>query len=106
MAEPAGAPAAVGGDAAPRISVIVPTWNEAKYLPALFESLRRQTVRPDELLVADSGSSDGTAEVARAAGAIVLEGERRGPGEGRNRGAAVAAGDALLFVDADCLLPS
>src|SRR5439155_19524526 len=68
--------------------------------------LRRQTVRPDELLVADSGSSDGTAEVARAAGAIVLEGERRGPGEGRNRGAAAAAGDALLFVDADCLLPS
>ncbi len=34
-----------------------------------------------------------------------MDGERRGPGEGRNRGAAVAAGDVLLFVDADCLLP-
>jgi len=105
MAEPAGAYAAVGRDTAPRISVIVPTWNEARYLPALFESLRRQTVPPDEMIVADSGSSDGTGEVARAAGAVVLEGERHGPGEGRNRGAAVATGDVLLFVDADCLLP-
>src|SRR3989441_11539274 len=104
MDEPAGAHAAVGRDAVPRISVVVPTWNEAKYLPALFESLRRQTVPPDEVIVADSGSSDGTAEVARAAGAVVLEGERRGPGEGRNRGAAVAAGDGLLLMSRDCRL--
>src|SRR3989442_7692308 len=88
------------------MSAIGPTWNEAKYLPALFESLRRQTVPPDEVIVADSGSSDGTAEVACAAGAVVLEGERRGPREGRNPGAAAAAGHVLLVVDADCLLPS
>jgi len=106
MDEPPGARTAVGPRRSPRISVIVPTWNEAKYLPTLFESLRRQTVPPDEVIVADSGSSDGTPEVARAAGAAVLEGERRGPGEGRNRGARAAAGDVLLFVDADCLLPS
>ncbi len=105
MDESPAAPAAVGPRPSPRISVIVPTWNEAKYLPTLFESLRRQTVPPDEVLVADSGSSDGTPDIAHAAGATVLEGERRGPGEGRNRGARAAAGDVLLFVDADCLLP-
>src|SRR3989442_3941659 len=88
------------------MSAIGPSWNEEKYLPALFESLRRQTVPPDEVIVADSGSSDGTAEVACAAGAVVLEGERRGPGERRNRGAAAAGGDMLSVVDSDWLVPS
>src|SRR6266581_3037530 len=105
MDEPPAARAAVGAIPAPRISVIVPTWNEAKYLPTLLESLKHQTIPPDEVLVADSGSSDETPEVARRAGAIVLEGERRGPGEGRNRGARAATGDVLVFVDADCILP-
>lgn len=87
------------------VSVIVPTWNEAKYLPPLLTSLRNQTEPPREILVADSGSTDGTAEVARAAGAIVLDGERNGPGEGRNRGAEAAQADVLLFIDADCIAP-
>ncbi len=73
MDQPAGAHAAVGRDAVPRISVIVPTWNEAKYLPALFESLRRQTVPPDEVIVADSGA----AAPDRPAG----RGDRRGFGK-------------------------
>lgn len=87
------------------VSVIVPTWNEAKYLPALLESLQNQTRPSREIIVADSGSTDATAEVARAGGAIVLEGERKGPGEGRNRGARAAQGDVLLFIDADCIAP-
>lgn len=90
---------------APRISVIVPTWNEAKCLPALLSSIRHQTVPCLEVLVCDSASTDGTPELARAAGARVLEGERKGPGEGRNRGARAAQGDVLLFADADCTLP-
>src|SRR3989442_355693 len=87
------------------VSVIIPTWNEAKYLPSLLDALHRQAMPPLEILVADSGSSDGTQEIARRAGAVLLEGERRGPGEGRNRGARAAKGDFLLFVDADCLVP-
>lgn len=92
-----------GGDVT--VSVIVPALNEAKYLPDLFESLRRQTVPVSEVLVADSGSADGTAEVCAAAGARLLSGERKGPGEGRNRGARVASGDVLLFLDADTVAP-
>ncbi len=88
-----------------RVSVIVPTLDEARYLPRLLESLRRQTVADLEVIVADSGSADGTREVAAAAGARVLDGERKGPGEGRNRGARVATGDVLLFADADTVLP-
>jgi glycosyltransferase involved in cell wall biosynthesis len=105
MGEPFAAP---DRDVVPRIapvSVIVPTWNEAKYLPGLLDSLRRQTRPPTEVLVADSGSTDGTQELAGASGAIVLEGEQRGPGEGRNRGARAARTDLLVFVDADCVAP-
>lgn len=85
------------------VSVVVPTWNEARYLPDLLASLRAQTVPPLEVIVADSGSTDGTQ--AAAPGATVLAGERKGPGEGRNRGARSARGDVLLFADADTVLP-
>ncbi len=87
------------------VSVVVPALNEAKYLPDLLDSLRRQTIPVAEVLIADSGSADGTAEVCAAAGARLLPGERKGPGEGRNRGARAARGDILLFLDADTVAP-
>ena len=105
MVEPLEARAAVPHSPPPRVSVIVPTWNEGKWLPTLLDALRAQTVPPSEIVVADSGSSDETLSIARSAGAIVTEGERRGPGEGRNRGARVSSGEILVFVDADCVPP-
>jgi glycosyltransferase involved in cell wall biosynthesis len=89
----------------PSFSIIVPTLNEAKYLPRLLDSIRRQTIGGAEVLIGDSGSEDGTQSLAEAAGARVLAGERKGPGEGRNRGAKASRGDVLLFADADCILP-
>lgn len=89
----------------PQFSVIVPAWNEARTLPALLDSLRQQTVKEFEVLVADSGSTDGTEAVARSFGAYYLSGERKGPAEGRNRGAREASADTLVFVDADCVVP-
>ena len=88
-----------------RVSVVIPTLNEARYLPNLLDSLRRQTVHDFEVIVADSGSTDGTPEVAVAGGARVVPGKRKGPGEGRNRGAKAARGEMLLFADADCVVP-
>ncbi len=81
------------------ISVIIPTLNEAAYLPRLLEALARQTRRPDEVIVADAGSADGTAEIARAWGARVVSGGR--PAAGRNAGARAARGTWLVFLDAD-----
>lgn len=57
-----------------------------------------------EVIVADGGSSDATVEIARARGARVIEGERMRARQ-MNRGAAVATGDALIFLHADTLLP-
>ncbi|TLZ96897.1 MAG: glycosyltransferase [Methanobacteriota archaeon] len=105
MLEPSAAPARTTMARNASVSVIIPTWNEAKYLPALLDSLQNQTRSPLEILIADSESTDGTQDLAEARGALLVPGDPRGPGEGRNRGARAARGDVFLFVDADCITP-
>lgn len=87
-----------------RVSAVVPTFNEERYLPVVLESLAAQTHPVHEVIVADAGSTDRTAELARAAGARIVEGGL--PGAGRNAGARAATGDWLLFLDADVRLPA
>jgi glycosyltransferase involved in cell wall biosynthesis len=81
------------------LSVIIPTLDEAQRLPRLLEALARQTRRPEQVIVADAGSTDRTRAVAIAHRARVVDGGR--PAAGRNAGARAAAGDLLLFLDAD-----
>ncbi|MBN2567341.1 glycosyltransferase [Candidatus Woesearchaeota archaeon] len=88
---------------APRISIIVPTLDEEEYLPKLLESVRHQTFRDYEIIVADAGSSDQTRAIARAYGAKVVDGGM--PGAGRNAGARAARGELLFFFDADVKIP-
>lgn len=88
----------------PRISVVIPSLNEEKYLPILLESLKNQTFKDFEVIVADAGSKDKTLEIAHSYGARVVPGGM--PGPGRNRGAEVATGEFLFFFDSDVLLPN
>jgi rSAM/selenodomain-associated transferase 2 len=85
-----------------RISIIIPALNEAEAISAAVR--RAIEAEPHEVLVVDGGSSDGTAELARRAGATVLS---TSPGRARqqNLGALRATGDVLLFLHADCWLP-
>ncbi len=85
------------------ISIIIPTKNEEKYLPQLLESIKKQTVQPYEIIVADAGSTDRTVEIAKKYGAKVVKGGL--PGVGRNNGARAAKGDIFVFLDADTVLP-
>ncbi len=80
------------------LSAVVPTCNEEEWLPRLLTTLR-QLPSLDEIVVADNASSDRTVEIAHAFGCRVVAGGL--PGAGRNRGAAAARADMLLFVDAD-----
>ena len=91
------------GQSKPHLSVIIPTLNEIAYLPQLLNSLAAQTRLPDEIIVADAGSKDGTVELAQSRGVLVVRGGM--PAVGRNAGARVAKGDILLFFDADVLPP-
>ena len=91
------------GQSKPYLSVIIPTLNEIVYLPQLLDALAMQTRLPDEIIVADAGSKDGTAELAQSRGICVVPGGM--PAVGRNAGARAAKGDLLLFLDADVLPP-
>jgi len=86
------------------LSVIVPAFNEEAYLPRTLEALRRAEAylgEPVEILVADNESTDNTTAVAREHGATVVPVEIRCISAVRNRAAAAAQGDYLVFVDAD-----
>ena len=90
-----------------KISIIVPAFNEEKLLPATLQSIRAAAESfharawETELIVCDNNSTDRTAEVARAGGALVVFEPVNQISRARNTGAAAATGDWLVFVDAD-----
>jgi rhamnosyltransferase len=89
---------------APHIAVIIPTLNGAATLPALLAALARAGERHAlEIVAIDSGSRDGTTDLLRAAGAMVLDlgGRPFGHASARNRAAAAAHGDVLLYLTQD-----
>ena len=86
------------------ISFVVPAWNEERWLPATLAAIREaapHSGRPWEIVVADDGSTDRTAEIASREGAKVVAVAHRQIAATRNSGARAAAGDQLIFVDAD-----
>ncbi len=90
-----------------RLSVVIPTLNEAAWLAHTVDVLRARTVgRPVEVIVADCGSRDGTVAVATACGAHLETGPALSDrARACNAGAAAATGDVLLFLHADSLVP-
>ncbi|MCR9143361.1 MAG: glycosyltransferase [bacterium] len=92
-----------------RFSIIIPTLNEARDLPACVARIR-ECIRPGtdyEILVADCGSTDGTVDIARDLNCRVATETTERPcrAAGLNLGAGAARGDVFVFVDADTLLP-
>ncbi|MBI2654416.1 glycosyltransferase [Candidatus Woesearchaeota archaeon] len=85
------------------ISILVPTYNEEKYLPNLLDSIEKQTYKNYEIIVADANSKDKTRRIAKKYGCKVVKGGLTAVG--RNNGAKAAKGDILLFLDADMQLP-
>jgi glycosyltransferase involved in cell wall biosynthesis len=86
-----------------RLGIIIPTKNEAEFLPVLLESISRQTFRDYEVVVADADSKDKTRDIARKAGCKVVQGGL--PDIARNNGARACASPLLCFIDADIKLP-
>jgi GT2 family glycosyltransferase len=89
----------------PEISVVVPVRDGAGSLPALLDSLAAQTLERErfEVVVVDNASRDATAEVARAAGAVVVHEPVPNRSRARNRGIEAAGAARLAFTDADCV---
>jgi GT2 family glycosyltransferase len=86
----------------PGVSVIIVNWNGAEHLRVCLPSLSSQSFAPLEIIVVDNCSSDDSAEVARSLGVRWLPLETNlGLGPALNRGAKIAIGDLLLFVNND-----
>ena len=81
------------------ISIVIPAYNEEKYLPKLLDCIRQQSFRDYEIIVADANSKDNTGKIARKYGCKIVKGGM--PGTGRNNGARAAKGEIILFLDAD-----
>lgn len=84
-----------------KVAAVIPAYNEAATIGPVIAVLR-QVPMVDEIIVVSDGSEDGTAEIAREQGAIVIELEKNcGKGAAMATGAQRAKGDILLFLDAD-----
>lgn len=91
-------------NAQPKVSVIMPVYNAAAYLPAALESVLGQTLREIELIAIDDGSTDGSLEILQGVQDTrlhIISRENRGVGPTRNEGIAAATGEYIFFLDPD-----
>ena len=92
----------------PKVSVVIPTYNAAKYLPSAIESALSQDYKNLEILIVDDGSTDDTPTVVGRYGKYVeyirLESNGGGPARPRNIGIRAASGDYIALFDSDDLM--
>jgi glycosyltransferase involved in cell wall biosynthesis len=97
----------MGTDTPTRFSMIVPAYNEAKFLPRLLDSIdvARSAYRDGpgaiEVIIADNSSTDKTAEIATLHGCRIAPVSKRAIAAARNGGAHIAQGNIFCFIDAD-----
>ena len=85
------------------VSVVIPTFNRARYLPDALDSVARQGVEGIETIVVDDGSTDETEAVVAAYGSAVryVRQPHHGAAAARNTGVALATGRFISFLDSD-----
>lgn len=87
------------------VSVVIPSYNHARYLPEAIQSALGQSVPPDEVIVVDDGSSDGSLDILRGFGDAIrlLPQENRGAPAALNRGIDVSRGSWIAILNSDDL---
>ncbi|QOR94570.1 glycosyltransferase family 2 protein [Thermosphaera chiliense] len=99
----------------PKVSIILPTYNESRIIQARLDNIRGQDYPKSlmEVIVVDSNSSDGTAELVEESASrhrdielrLIREGERRGKAHALNHGLKHATGEIVVIADADAMWP-
>jgi len=91
----------------PFISVVIPAYNEENYLLSCLESIKKQDYAGEyEVIVVDNASTDNTAKIALNWGVKVVDESKRSPACARQKGAEVATGEIIAFIDADTQAPA
>lgn len=90
----------------PTVSIVIPMYNESRYVGRCLDSLKAQTYKDFELIMIDDGSTDRSVQIVQSyqdqfKKLTVLKQQRGGPGKARNRWAQEATWEILVFVDAD-----
>lgn len=85
------------------ISVIIPTYNEEKYIKNCISSIKNGSISPLEIIVSDGGSNDRTVEIAKNMGVKVVNNPKKHAAGGRNEGIKISKGNVIAFIDADCI---
>lgn len=90
----------------PRVSIIIPAYNEERYLGACLEAIAAQTLQPYEVIVVDNASTDRTAEIAAQYPFVkLLQEPIRGRAYAQATGFNAASGDVVARIDADAVIP-
>lgn len=87
------------------ISVVIPAYNEEKYLPQTLASLKKLQRTPNEIIVVNASSTDKTEDIAIRAGAKVITEKKSTIGYSRQMGLKAAKGDVVAFTDSDAIVP-
>lgn len=87
------------------LGVVIPALNEERHIGALLSDVAGQTRKPDEVIVVDAGSEDGTVSVVKRFSDVILLTGSPPVAVGRNLGGRYAHSDTLIFLDADVRLP-
>lgn len=87
-----------------KVSIVIPCWNQAEYLPEAIGSALGQTYKDIEVIVVNDGSPDATAEIATKYPVKLVNQVNKGLASARNTGVMNAIGDYILFLDADDIL--
>ena len=94
-----------------KISVIIPVYNAAQYLPRTIRCLREQTICDMEVLLIDDGSNDGSAAICQEIASndrrfLYIHQENQGVSAARNNGLSRSRGEYIAFLDADDIIPT
>lgn len=89
-----------------KISVVIPVYNEEKYIGKCLESIVNQIEKPDEIIVVDNNCTDKTVEIAKKFGAIIVKERKQGIISARNAGFNNARYEIIARTDADAILPN
>lgn len=92
--------------ARPLISVVIPAWNEAKYIPPTLQALKHQTFRDFEVIFIDKHSIDATPQLVKAAGRPIYNQVQPGISAAREEGFARAKGEIIASTNADTIVGS
>ncbi|MFC1626891.1 glycosyltransferase family 2 protein [Patescibacteria group bacterium] len=89
----------------PKISVVIPAYNEEEYIARCLESINNQTFKDYEIIVVDNNCIDKTVEIAKSFGARVVKQPIQGMTPARQKGFSEAQADIIARTDADSIAP-